>query len=139
MFVPSRVKVEYNPDDIKPYDRNEVLLVDFALIDERTEQKEYSRIFLEYIANLCIGETFTVKGFIGTIFEAKVVKCKSLSQDKSWWQLRVKGSIPVASNEGDTAHVIISETRKLHGCLPPFEKGLLHIPCLRGVMDEYKW
>lgn len=139
MLIPSHVKVEYNPIDIKPFDRKEVLLVEFALLDERAEQKEYGRYFLECVASLCVGERFYVDGFAGTIFEAKAVKCKSLNEDKSWWQLRAKGAIPATSNSGVTANVIRSVIGKLHGCLPPFEERLVHIPRLEGVVDAYGW
>lgn len=142
-FIPSNLKVRYDPCDIAPHDRKDVLLVEFTLCDERTDGHSYDSFFLDHLATACIGEYFyTANGFTGEFIEARPVRCSELGEDDSWWQLRVKGMIPISIDaycyDEYLTNMIRGTMKELHGSTTPHLKGLIKVPFLKEVPGYYE-
>lgn len=136
-YIQSKAKVKYATHEIAPFKRNQVILIEFALCDERTEGVKYDRFSLEHLATHSLGMVVRLPdGYAGTVFSTHLVRCHGLGDDRSWWQLRAKVLVPIIGAPEDVEEVRRS-VRRAHGSLPPHED--IYIPWIKeGMVFDYE-
>lgn len=133
--IATKRKVEYDQKDVSPEMRHNLVMFEFAVVDERTEGQKYSKELLKKITECCVGNAVVVvpKGYVARIFDAQLVRCSELGGDRGWWQVRVKAFVPVDSRLAEEVRTSIGV---VHESLPPH--GNICIPWLKECLHEIK-
>lgn len=129
--IATKRKVDYDPQDISPEMRRNLVMFEFAVVDERTEGRKYSKELLKKIAECCVGNAVVVvpDGYVARIFDARLERCSVLGGDCGWWQVRAKAFVPIDSNFADEVRASVSIA---HESLPPHDN--ICFPWLKGVL-----
>jgi len=133
--IATKRKVEYDPKDISTEMRRNLVMFEFAVVDERTEGRKYSKELLKKITECCVGNAVVVvpEGYVARIFDARLERCSVLGGDYGWWQVRAKAFAPVDSSLADKVRKSISI---VHESLPPHDN--ICIPWLKECLHEIK-